>query len=47
MKKQKQLTQVTEALAADEMKAIRLAIRKEVARIFFDLYRKKGTWTAV
>lgn len=46
MKKQKQ-KQVTEALAADEMKAIRLAIRKEVARIFFDLYRKKGTWTAV
>jgi len=46
MKKQKQ-KQLIEALAADEMKAIRLAIRKEVARIFFDLYRKKGTWTAV
>ena len=44
MKKQKQLK---EALAADELKAIRLAIRKEVAKIFFDLYRKKGTWTAV
>ena len=36
-----------EALTPDEVKAIRKAIRKEVARIFFDLYRKKGTWTAV
>jgi|TARA_R110000787_G_scaffold48848_2_gene117253 hypothetical protein len=39
--------QITEALTADEIKAIRKAIRKEVAKIFFDLYRKKGTWTAV
>tara|TARA_B100000780_G_C21083175_1_gene436282 strand:+ start:145 stop:279 length:135 start_codon:yes stop_codon:yes gene_type:complete len=43
----KKKTQITEGLAADDMKAIRKAIRKEVARIFFDLYRKKGTWTAV
>ena len=29
------------------MKAIRKMIRIEIARIFFDLYRKKGTWTQV
>jgi len=43
----KKKEQITEVLTADEIKAIRKAIRKEVARIFFDLYRKKGTWTAV
>ena len=36
-----------EELTANEIKAIRKAIRREVAKIFFDLYRKKGTWTAV
>jgi len=44
MKKKKQ---IKEELTADDVKAIRKAIRKEVAKIFFDLYRKKGTWTAV
>jgi|TARA_R100000734_G_C3231334_1_gene39250 hypothetical protein len=37
---------ITEALTADEVKAIRKAIRREVARIFFDLYRKKGVWAS-
>tara|TARA_B100001564_G_scaffold263958_1_gene225515 strand:- start:542 stop:676 length:135 start_codon:yes stop_codon:yes gene_type:complete len=39
--------QIKEELTANEIKAIRKAIRREVAKIFFDLYRKKGTWTAV
>ena len=39
--------QIKEELTANEIKAIRKAIRREVAKIFFDLFRKKGTWTAV
>jgi len=40
-------TKITEELDKDDMKAIRKMIRIEIARIFFDLYRKKGTWTQV
>ena len=38
--------EIREALTPEEVKAIRKAIRREVARIFFDLYRKKGVWAS-
>ena len=38
--------EIKEALNPDEVKAIRKAIRREVAKIFFDLYRKKGSWAS-
>jgi len=36
---------ITEELTADDISKIRSLIRKEVAKIFFDLYRKKSTWS--
>jgi hypothetical protein len=43
----KKKEEIKEALTPEEVKAIRKAIRIEVAKIFFDLYRKKGAWTAI
>ena len=34
-------------ITKDDIKEIRRMIRVEIARIFFDLYRKKGVWTQV
>ena len=36
---------ITENLTPDDISIIRAVIRKEVAKIFFDLYRKKSTWS--
>ena len=36
---------ITENLTPDDISIIRTVIRKEVAKIFFDLYRKKSTWS--
>jgi len=38
---------ISEEITKDDMKEIRRMIRIEVARIFFDLYRKKGVWAQV
>jgi|TARA_Y100000389_G_C17258142_1_gene411592 hypothetical protein len=43
----KEKQHIKEELSPDDMKKIRLAIRKEIARVFFDLYRKKGAWTSL
>ena len=36
---------ITESLNPEDISIIRAVIRKEVAKIFFDLYRKKSTWS--
>ena len=36
---------ITENLTPEDISIIRAVIRKEVAKIFFDLYRKKSTWS--
>jgi hypothetical protein len=36
---------LAEQLTDDDVSKIRSLIRKEVAKIFFDLYRKKSTWS--
>jgi|TARA_R110000744_G_scaffold16218_1_gene44794 hypothetical protein len=36
---------IGEELTMDDVSKIRSLIRKEVAKIFFDLYRKKSTWS--
>ena len=36
---------LNEELTSDDVLKIRSLIRKEVAKIFFDLYRKKSTWS--
>jgi len=36
---------IKEVLSPDELAELRKLIRKEVAKIFFDLYRKKSTWS--
>jgi ubiquitin len=36
---------LNEELTSEEVLKIRTLIRKEVAKIFFDLYRKKSTWS--
>ena len=36
---------IGEELTPDDISKIRSLIRKEVAKIFFDLYRKKSTWS--
>jgi|TARA_B100000073_G_scaffold295590_1_gene259946 hypothetical protein len=43
----KQKTYITEELSKEDIKEIRKAIRIEIAKIFFDLYRKRGTWYGV
>lgn len=35
---------LNEALDIQDLEDIRLMIRRELARIFFDLYRKKKVW---
>ena len=35
---------IQEEVTSQDMQKIRLMIRKELARIFFDLYRKRTTW---
>tara|TARA_B100000287_G_C20101305_1_gene570464 strand:+ start:135 stop:257 length:123 start_codon:yes stop_codon:yes gene_type:complete len=35
---------ITENMTVDEIRDI---IRKEIARIFFDLYRKRTTWEKI
>jgi hypothetical protein len=35
---------VNEALEIDDISQIRLLIRKELAKVFLDLYRKKQIW---
>ena len=36
-----------EALDKNDKVIIRKIIRKEVARLFFDLYRKRSTWEII
>ena len=36
---------IGEELTPDDVLKLRTLIRKEVAKIFFDLYRKKSTWS--
>ena len=36
---------ITENLTPEDISIIRAVIRREVAKIFFDLYRKKSTWS--
>jgi|TARA_R110002167_G_scaffold265368_2_gene472124 hypothetical protein len=36
---------IGEELTSDDVLKLRTLIRKEVAKIFFDLYRKKSTWS--
>jgi|TARA_R110002096_G_scaffold99441_5_gene220300 hypothetical protein len=36
---------IGEELTSDDVSKLRTLIRKEVAKIFFDLYRKKSTWS--
>jgi hypothetical protein len=35
---------IQEEITSQDMQAIRAVIRKELARIFFDLYRKRTMW---
>ncbi len=35
---------IQEEVTSQDMQAIRAVIRKELARIFFDLYRKRTMW---
>ena len=35
---------VKEQLSPDDEKQVRTIIRVELAKVFFDLYRKRGTW---
>ena len=37
--------QIKEDLSAEDIKALKALIRKEVSKIFFDLYRKRSTWS--
>lgn len=41
----KSKNKINEALSGEDMDKIRLLIRNELAQIFFDLYRKKNTWS--
>ena len=43
-KKDKKKKLKTEALESSDVSKVRTIIRQEVARIFFDLYRKRSTW---
>lgn len=36
---------ISESLTPEDISIIRAVIRREVAKIFFDLYRKKSTWS--
>jgi hypothetical protein len=35
---------IDEALTSQDIQAVREVIRKELAKIFFDLYRKRTMW---
>jgi len=35
---------LNEALEVQDLEDIRLMIRRELARVFFDLYRRRKTW---
>jgi hypothetical protein len=35
---------INESLEVQDLETIRLMIRREIARIFFDLYRKRQVW---
>lgn len=37
--------QIKEELTPEDIKALKAIIRKEVSKIFFDLYRKRSTWS--
>jgi hypothetical protein len=39
-----QKKKINEALEIDDISQIRLLIRKELAKVFLDLYRKKQIW---
>tara|TARA_R100000458_G_C8263185_1_gene238503 strand:+ start:1081 stop:1215 length:135 start_codon:yes stop_codon:yes gene_type:complete len=36
---------INEELSDNDLDKIRTLIRSEIAQIFFDLYRKKSTWS--
>jgi|TARA_B110000503_G_scaffold103781_1_gene154912 hypothetical protein len=36
--------QINEELDVKDLEEIRMLIRRELARVFFDLYRKKKVW---
>lgn len=36
---------LSEEFSSEDISKLRALIRKEVANIFFDLYRKKSTWS--
>tara|TARA_R100000278_G_scaffold114052_1_gene92445 strand:+ start:646 stop:780 length:135 start_codon:yes stop_codon:yes gene_type:complete len=37
--------QIKEALSQEDINSLKALIRKEVSKIFFDLYRKRSTWS--
>jgi|TARA_R110002153_G_scaffold64821_3_gene173637 hypothetical protein len=37
--------QIIEELSQEDTNALKALIRKEVSKIFFDLYRKRSTWS--
>ena len=37
-------SKLKEALEVDDLEQIRYIIRREIAKIFFDLYRKRQVW---
>ena len=43
-KKSKKKKLNTEGLESSDISKVRLVIRQEIARIFFDLYRKRSVW---
>lgn len=40
----KDIKKIHEALTPQDIQAVREVIRKEIAKIFFDLYRKRTMW---
>ena len=41
----KKRRKINEALSGEHLEEIRKLIRSEIAQIFFELYRKKSTWS--
>ena len=37
--------QIKEELSQEDINDLKALIRKEVSKIFFDLYRKRSTWS--
>ena len=37
--------EIKEEISSEDINALKALIRKEVSKIFFDLYRKRSTWS--